>query len=104
MFGKKKKYEEVNKVLKFYSIEELNQYLDTATVTLRDCFGAPWLPASSALDNQKVRVAIVFMVLTGFDFVIVSKDKKTNKYIQDIQSNVENLKYYINSKGSNNNE
>jgi hypothetical protein len=94
----------VNKVLEFYSIEELNQYLDTATATLRDCFGAPWLPASSALDNQKVRVAIVFMVLTGFDFVIVSKDKKTNKYIQDIQSNVENLKYYINSKGSNNNE
>ena len=44
------------------------------------------------------------MILTGFDFVIASKDKETNEYIQRIQNDVENLKYYINSKGSNNNE
>ena len=62
------------------------------------------MPASSALDEQRVRVALVFMVLTGFDFVIVSYDDDTKEYIKKIESDVESLKFNNTLKGSNKNE
>ncbi|MGX0055822.1 hypothetical protein ACUW6B_002256 [Staphylococcus hominis] len=110
MFKKNKKNkkniknEEVNKVLVFNSVAHLENYLENATYTLKEYFGAPWLPASSALNEQRVRVALVFMVLTGFDFVIASYDDDTKEYIKKIESDVESLKFNNTLKGSNKNE
>ena len=56
------------------------------------------------MDEQRVRVALVFMVLTGFDFVIASYDDDTKEYIKKIESDVESLKFNNTLKGSNKNE
>ncbi|HCT8958457.1 TPA: hypothetical protein OUB33_002691 [Staphylococcus aureus] len=91
-------------IIKIYSIQELEFYLQSSAKTLQEDFGAPWSYASSAHDDRACE-AMIFMILQEFGFRFVSEDKEVQKFIKNLTDDVINKKFvnYL-TKGSNSNE